>query len=498
MKHKHLALVSVLVIFALLGSAWGIAQASGVPDETSEQEKLFLPFVLRFSLPSNHRPYMPSAPSPADGAIDQSIDATLSWTGGDPDGDVVTYDVYFEIGDDTPDVLVSSDQLTTTYDPGTLIDSSQYYWQVVAEDEHGAVTIGPVWNFTTLTPVNQPPNVPSAPSPADGAIDKSIESTLSWTGGDPDGDAVTYDVYFEPYDDTPDELVSDNQAATTYDPGTLEITTQYYWQIVAEDEHGLVTSGPVWTFTTGDIVPSERFLIPAGDFQMGCDGTNNAGFACTYNELPVHTVYLDAYLIEVNEVTNGLYAECVAAGECSVPKNLSSETRASYYGNPDFADYPVIYVDWYQAMDYCSWTGGRLPTEAQWEKAARGSSDTRPFPWGNALPTCSVANFAFDFQEFCVGDTTLVGSYPANASPYGILDMAGNVWEWVYDWFDDDYYKTSPASNPEGPSSGFFKVRRGGSWYDIDYALRVAERSDSSPTSYSNRIGFRCAYPVVR
>lgn len=194
-------------------------------------------------------PYQPSNPSPPDGAVDQDLNVNLIWTSGDPDGDDVTYDVYFEANDLTPDVLVSNNQSATIYDPGTLIANTHYYWQIVATDENGLSTSGPVWDFTTL--INNPPYL-SNPSPTDGAIDQSLDVTLGWTGGDPDEDDVTYDVYFQANNPSPDVLVSNDQSTTTFDPGALNTGTHYFWQIIATDEHGASSTGDVWDFTTID------------------------------------------------------------------------------------------------------------------------------------------------------------------------------------------------------------------------------------------------------
>jgi formylglycine-generating enzyme required for sulfatase activity len=413
----------------------------------------------------------------------------------------VTYDVYFEAGDPTPDVLISYDQSSLTYDPGTLTVGTSYYWRIVAKDEHDATTVGPVWNFLTAgtAPSNNPPNTPTTPSPADNATGQSLTTALTWTGGDPDGDSVTYDVYFEANDATPDVLVSNDQPGATYAPGTLSASTHYYWQIVTQDEHGLTTPGPVWNFTTGaggGVIPGEMVLIPAGTFQMGCDPAHNGGYGSVYGcyyeeELPLHPVYLDAYRIDKYEVTNAQYAQCVAAGHCTAPWSNSSGSRPSYYDSPTYAAYPVIHVDWNQAVAYCAWAGQRLPSEAEWEKAARGGSDTRAYPWGDGVPNCTLANGYYS-GGYCVGDTSAVGSYPPGASPYSVMDMGGNVFEWVNDWYDGSYYSASPAGNPPGPAAGSYKVLRGGSWANVGYYTRAFYRDRASPDFRIGFIGFRC------
>ena len=226
-----------------------------------------------------------------------------------------------------------------------------------------------------------------------------------------------------------------------------------------------------------DARSAKMALVPAGEFIMGSEKGNT-------NEQPVHIVYLDAFYMDIYEVTNALYQACVKAGGCTPPQKTRSYSILSYYGNLEYIDYPVVYVNWYQANKYCEWRGGGLPTEAQWEKAARGT-DGRTYPWGEEID-CSQAN-----SFGCVrADETKVGSFDSGKSPYDIYDMAGNVQEWVADWYGADYYHDSPASNPLGPNSGQYRVARGGSMFGD---VRSTYRNFFIPGYNQSDVGFRCA-----
>ena len=208
-------------------------------------------------------------------------------------------------------------------------------------------------------------------------------------------------------------------------------------------------------------------------------------------EKPQHRVDLSGYWMDKTLVTNGMYAKCVQAGSCPAKIKVNSFFRDSYYGNSEFDDYPVVFVTWDEAQTYCTWAGRRLPTEAEWEVAARGR-DERMYPWGNTPPNCSLVNFGAGVAKFCTGDTTAVGKYPQGASPYGLLDMAGNVWEWVADWLGPNYL-AEPHQDPTGFSNGTLRVTRGGAYYSDAKYVRATFRAGHDPNDPTDYIGFRCA-----
>jgi formylglycine-generating enzyme required for sulfatase activity/tRNA A-37 threonylcarbamoyl transferase component Bud32 len=256
-----------------------------------------------------------------------------------------------------------------------------------------------------------------------------------------------------------------------------------------------LSAGDTWTRPADGMV---MVYVPGGEFEMGSDdeSVDSALQLCNEysgdcerggfeDEQPVHTVALDSFWIDQTEVTSAQYRGCVEAEVCEAPSERKSHTRDEYYGNSAYDDYPVITVSWHQAWAYCEWAGARLPTEAEWEYAARGP-DSPEYPWGDSLPSDTLANCCG-----YVGDTTRVGSYPDGASWCGALDMAGNVWEWGADWYGD--YLSERQVSPTGSSSGEFRLLRGGSWLISQSNARCAFRYGNLQDSWNDDIGFRCA-----
>jgi formylglycine-generating enzyme required for sulfatase activity len=263
------------------------------------------------------------------------------------------------------------------------------------------------------------------------------------------------------------------------------------------DNHGfrcVLSDTPVYYSITNPIDSAVYKYIPAGEFQMGSE-------CC--DETPVHGVTVDAFWLGQTEVTNRQFAEFLNAmdyksrqedGVFWVNERTEDfhihQIREEWQVDDGYSDHPAVGVSWEGAQTYCEWAGGRLPTEAEWEKAARGGLEGGVYPWGDESPTCSLGAENGGQHDMCDGGTASVGSYSPNG--YGLYDMAGNVLEWVGDWYDAQYYQYSVADNPTGPDSGYYRVLRGGSWDDSTDALRVAFRLNRRTIYTYADVGFRC------
>lgn len=290
--------------------------------------------------------------------------------------------------------------------------------------------------------------------------------------------------------------LSGNMTATPWPP--ITVTPYPMITATAAGSAGVSSSGglPERMIAPHNV---EMVLIPEGEFIMGSE----EGFP---DEMPVHKVWVDTFYIDLLEVTNRQYQDCVEGGGCNPPRRTDCCTEnpnayvfwPEYFGNPEFDHYPVIFITWYDAYDFCTWRGARLATEAEWEKASRGA-DGRTYPWGNEEPTPDHLNFTWPLGDFGerkpLYTTSPVGSYPLGASPYGVLDLAGNVYEWLWDRYDARYYDYSPYENPTGPEEGDFRLTRGGSFFNQSFRNRSANRNNAyiPASSFHFDGGARCA-----
>lgn len=242
-----------------------------------------------------------------------------------------------------------------------------------------------------------------------------------------------------------------------------------------------------WTYNR-DADNMVMVYIPGGSFVMGSEKDFPGAIG---NETPSHMVTLSGFWIDKTPVTNEQYRLCVEDHNCRPPRKINSWHRENYYNNPAFTDYPVVYVNWNDAQAYCAWAGAKLPTEAQWEYAARGPNNT-VYPWGNSAPNNSLANW-----DQPGGDTSSVDSHPDGISWVGALEMAGNVWEWTADWYDE--YTGDAVVDPSGPERGRRKATKGGSFLNGVEGVRSAARNPLVPDYDANPyIGFRCAADVTK
>jgi formylglycine-generating enzyme required for sulfatase activity len=276
--------------------------------------------------------------------------------------------------------------------------------------------------------------------------------------------------------DAPDAPAADLDA-TIHETGSPSDTGKPRGDARGDPRGAGSDAGDALTFScVGDAGESDTVRVPAGDFIIGCNAAVDTD--CSSDEKPMHTVTLSTFQIERTEVSQGQYAACVSAGACGPPECAWDCSRGSY---------PAACVLWNQAKEYCTWIGRRLPTEAEWEAAARGPTGLK-YPWGNQEPDCLLTN-----MSGCSGQADPVGSHPTGASPYGALDMAGNVVEMVADWFDATYYQVSPTDDPTGPATGTTYGGRGGGYASDAVWQRASSRDWYDVTDTYSSLGFRCA-----
>ncbi len=367
------------------------------------------------------------------------------------------------------------------------------------------------WNNPLDPDNNVGPNVLQARYPADNAQNVPVTFSLAWTGADPNSnDTLKYDVYFDQAN-PPSIKVATAQGDSAISVRGLDHNASYYWRVVARDNHGAEFQGPVWTFATvpGTVTPPlDLVSIRDGNFWMGSLASDTLAGS---NERPQHLVYLSSYKINRYEITNaqykcflddsGYYRRSYWSSEgwtWRTQNNLTMPphwTDGLYNNGPSFPTRPVVYISWYEAQAFAKWSGTRLPTEAEWERAGRGLDwqGHREWAWGDTWDA-SKLNSIYNVPPDTFLYTSHAGFFPQGASADGIMDLSGNVWEWAADWYDPNYYSSqSTWNNPTGPSSGTTKVVRGGSWDKPLWDNRISTRVSDMPYYQGNDNGFRVA-----
>ncbi len=473
----------------------GEYQAKVVVFDGTESAKDSVLIVVGDSFFANQPPTTPENIFPGDNMFAVPTSAVFSWSCSDPEDDTLTYDLYYGVVTDT--LILISDINETSFDPDTLEHYSAYSWQVVAKDNQGNETTSPNWAFTTVD--FSYPSTPDNPVPANDSLDVSTTTTLSWSFENPDNIQTTFDLYFGSEADLQVDPIGLD--TTSYSPDTLEYNTTYYWKVVARNDQNQETSGPIWSFTTQDVLDPDpgteqefqlgssglmttMVWIPAGTFMMGARQNETDAMA---DETPRHQVTIsEGFWMGKYEVTQQEWEEVVTTwtfffdGNPNRPAEMVSHTDINHY-----------FINNVNSTETGSpW---RLPSEAEWEYACRAGHDDTRFWWGNDPGYTQINEYAWHWDNDDTGnghETHDVGQKLAN--PWGLHDMNGNVWEWCEDHYHFDYIDAPTDGGVWSGSSTDGRVARGGGWgeYGAPFCRSAARGRDSEVNGYSI-FGFR-------
>jgi formylglycine-generating enzyme required for sulfatase activity len=448
----------------------------------------------------NQVPEIPIIVGPGDNAQDQPTSLTLQWNCQDPDGDPLTYDIYFD--QNNPPSLVAEDIENTEYQVSGLNYNTTYYWQIKAYDNYENISESPVWAFTTTdgSGGNTSPSAFFTVSPLSGSTSTNF---LFDASGSSDNEDPTSQLQVR-WDFDGDGYWDSNWSTDKTEYHQYSIEGTFTAKVEVQDTEGLTdyyTRSITVDNGGGGTVDLEWVDVAGGTFQMGCTSEQ---YSCNDDEFPVHTVTLNSFKISKYEITNAQYVEFLNDINCNSNGNYNDDEfgfvvyidmddidcQVDYSGGQFVVEngkenYPVIEVSWYGANAFAQWVGGRLPTEAEWEFAARGGNQSQGYIYSGSDNLGEVGWYS----DNSGGNTHPVGTKQPNE--LGLYDMSGNVCEWCSDWYDSGYYNNSPQHNPQGPSSGSVRVFRGGSWGNFARRCREANRYSFSPGYSVSSLGFR-------
>ena len=408
-----------------------------------------------------------------------------------------TYEILFGTDINSLTSIGTTNSTNFTYPNNTLNDDT-YYWKIIAKDGNGDIITESLFFSFILDTSSTSVSPAHSPNPTDNSTDIAINGNLSFSEGVNTPNDATYKLYFDT-SQNPTTAFTLGTGVTSYTYSNLQNGTTYYWKIETISNSGnVLATSPVWSFTTinnnSNSFPGQTVLVNGGTFTMGSpNGTGGS------NEHPQHSVTLSSYKISKYEITNQQYADFMNAINANTDGSVDSveyleiasvycqisHNGSSFIVDAGKANYPVVKVSWYGAKAYSEYYGGHLPTEAEWEFAARGGNSSSDY-------TYSGSNILDDISwndNNSGGATHTVGT--KNANEIGLYDMSGNVWEWTNDWYDGNYYSISPSNDPQGPSTGTTITLRGGGCVGNLDTCRVSARDAINPIYTQSIMGFR-------